>query len=99
MKRLTDTQGSQVIAFVCEGNSLRAPVRLTGISKNTITKQLGDACIDYQGQTLRNLKCKRIQCTETWSFVYTWEKNVPAEKNGEFGYGADWTWTAIDNQD
>jgi IS1 family transposase len=47
-------------------------------------------------RALRNLKCKRIQCDEIWSFVYAKEKNVPEEKRGQFGYGDVWTWVAID---
>jgi IS1 family transposase len=31
-----------------------------------------------------------------WAFCYAKAKNVPAEKQGEFGYGDVWTWTAID---
>src|ERR1035437_943863 len=99
MKTLTNNQRAQVVACICEGNSIRATVRLTGISKNTITKllvELGDACIDYQDRTLVNLKCKRIQCDEIWQFCYAKEKNVPAEKKGQLGYGDVWTWTAID---
>src|SRR5205823_3972518 len=57
---------------------------------------LGIACADYQDKALRNLKCKRIQVDEIWQFVYAKEKNVPAEKKGEFGYGDVWTWVAID---
>ena len=101
MKTLTNEQRAKVIACICEGNSIRATVRLTGISKNTITKllvELGDACVDYQDRTLRNLKCKRLQCDETWSFVYAKQKNVPEEMKGEFGVGDVWTWTAIDAQ-
>jgi hypothetical protein len=56
--------------------------------------ELGDTCIEYQDKTLRNLKCKRIQCDEVWSFAK--EKNVPADKKGQLGYGDVWTWTAID---
>jgi IS1 family transposase len=99
MKQLSNEQRAQVVACICEGNSIRATVRLTGISKNTITKllvELGDACVDYQDRTLVNLNCKRIQCDETWSFVYAKEKNVPADKKGQLGYGDVWTWTAID---
>lgn len=98
MKTLTDQQRAQVIACICEGNSIRSTVRLTGIAKNTVTKllvELGDACIDYQDRTLRNLKCKRIQCDETWSFIYAKEKNVTPEMKQE-GCGDVWTWTAID---
>ena len=99
MKTLTNDQRAKVIACICEGNSIRATVRLTGISKNTISRlllELGDACVDYQDRALRNLKCKRIQCDEIWSFVYAKEKNVPEEMNGTFGVGDVWTWTAID---
>src|ERR1035437_1179059 len=99
MKQLSNEQRSQVIACICEGNSIRSTVRLTGVSKNTITKllvELGDACVDYQDRTLVNLKCKRIQCDEIWAFCYAKEKNVPSDKKGQFGYGDVWTLTAID---
>ena len=33
---------------------------------------------------------------EIWSFVYAKAKNVPEEKQGEFGVGDVWTFTAID---
>ena len=88
-----------MIKSLIEGNSIRATVRLTGAAKDTVIKLLvdaGNACADYQDQTLRNLKCKRVQCDEIWSFVYAKEKNVPAEKKGHFGYGDVWTWVAID---
>jgi IS1 family transposase len=72
---------------------------MTGVAKHTILKLIKDAgiaCADYQDRTLRNLKCKRIQCDEIWQFCYAKEKNVPADKKGQFGYGDVWTWTAID---
>jgi len=99
MKTLSNDQRAKVLACICEGNSIRATVRLTGVSKNTITKllvELGEVCVDYQDRALRNLKCRRIQCDEIWSFVYAKEKNVPDGKKGELGYGDVWTWTAID---
>jgi IS1 family transposase len=58
--------------------------------------EIGNACADYQDRTFRNLRCKRIQCDECWSFVYSKQKNVPEEKQGRFGYGDVWTWVAID---
>jgi IS1 family transposase len=85
--------------MLIEGNSLRATSRLVDVSINTVTKLLvdvGSASADYQDRTLRNLKCKRIQCDEIWAFCYAKEKNVPAEKKGHFGYGDVWTWVAVD---
>jgi IS1 family transposase len=87
-----------VIAALVEGNSIRATVRMTGVAKDTVIKllaKIGQACADYQDKTLRDLPCKRVQCDEIWSFCYAKEKNVPADKRGQFGYGDVWTWTAI----
>jgi IS1 family transposase len=85
--------------MIAEGNSLRATSRMADVSLNTVTKLLLDvavACEEYQDRTLRNLKCRRIQCDEIWAFVYAKSKNVPEEHAGELGYGDVWTWTAID---
>ena len=82
-----------------EGCSIRATVRMTGVAKNTIVKllvELGTACARYQDEHLRNLRCRRIQCDEIWSFCYAKQKNVPDAKQGQFGYGDVWTWVAID---
>src|SRR4051794_7307695 len=88
----------QVISALVEGNSIRSTCRMTGVAKGTVMRLLesvGTACARYQGEKLRNLPCKKVQCDEIWSFCYAKAKNVPAEKQGEFGYGDVWTWTAI----
>ena len=99
MNRLNRDKQIQVLRSLIEGNSIRATVRMTGAAKDTVTKLLvsaGNACANYQDNAFRNLKCKRVQCDEIWAFVYAKEKNVPAEKRGQFGYGDVWTWTAVD---
>ena len=99
MNTLSTEKRTQIIGMLVEGMSLRATSRLADVSINTVTKLLVDvgvACADYQDKTLRNLKCKRIQCDEIWAFVYAKQKNVPSEMKGAFGVGDVWTWTAID---
>ena len=98
MNTLSKQRRAAVIASLVEGNSIRATVRMTGVAKDTVLKLLvsiGRACEEYQMRTLRNLPCKRIQCDEIWSFCYAKQKNVPADKEGQFGYGDVWTWTAL----
>jgi IS1 family transposase len=98
MNRMSIQDRAKIIGFLVEGMSLRAASRLADCSINTVTKLLvdvGTACAEYQDSTLRNLPCKRIQCDEIWSFVGAKQKNVPAEREGEFGVGDVWTWTAI----
>jgi IS1 family transposase len=99
MNKLSREKQVQVIAALVEGNSISSTVRMTGVHKTTILKllaALGSACADYQDRTLRNLDCRRLQCDEIWQFCYAKEKNVPAEKKGQFGFGDVWTWVAID---
>ncbi|MFC2065496.1 IS1 family transposase [Chloroflexota bacterium] len=99
MNKLSIEKRSQVIRALVEGNSIRATCRITGTAKGTVTRLLasvGAACSAYQNVFLRNLPCKTIQCDEIWSFCYAKQKNVPADKQGRFGYGDVWTWTAID---
>src|SRR5712692_8856237 len=98
MNRLSQEQRVQVIAALVEVNSIRATVRMIGVAKNTVIKllaEIGQACAEYQDRVFRNLPCKRIQCDEIWSFRYAKQKNVPADKQGQFGYGDVWTWTAL----
>src|SRR5438132_6516298 len=99
MNRLHRERRAQIVGLLVEGASLRAASRLADVSLNTTTKLLldvGAAAEAYQDRTLRNLKCRRIQCDEIWSFVYAKTKNVPQDHAGEFGYGDVWTWVAID---
>lgn len=98
MNSLTPAKKAQVIAALVEGNSIRATVRVTGASKNAIQRLLaaiGPVCEAYQNRSLRNLPCRKIQCDEIWSFCYAKQKNVPKDKQGQFGFGDVWTWTAL----
>jgi hypothetical protein len=81
MNKLSNEEKAVVGALV-EGNSLRAVTRMTNVHRTTIMKllcDLGRACSEYQDKAFCNLKCRRIQCDEIWSFVYAKEKNATAE--------------------
>lgn len=98
MRRLSREARTRIIHALCEGTSINATARQTGVSKVTILKLLADVgtvVLDYQRKTLVNLSCKRVQCDEIWSFVQCKEKNVPRDEKGR-GHGDAWTWTAID---
>lgn len=98
MNKLDIKKQKQIISALVEGNSIRATCRMTGAAKGTVLKLLaaiGEICAEYQYKVLRNLSCKRIQCDEIWSFCYAKDKNVPDSKQGLFGYGNVWTFTAI----
>lgn len=97
MNRLSTEQRERIVACLVEGNSIRATCRLTGASKNTVSKlllDLGTVCSIHLDRSMRDLTCERIECDEIWAFVYAKAKNVPPEKHGEAG--DVWTWVALD---
>ncbi|MHB8885074.1 MAG: IS1 family transposase [Methylovirgula sp.] len=99
MHKLPSQERAHILHLLCEGQSIRAVTRLTGASKNTVTKLLidaGKACMAYHDANVRNVKAKRIQVDEIWSFTYAKQKNVAAAKAAPEGAGDTWTWTAIE---
>ncbi len=100
MNKLSVEERAKIVGCLVEGNSIRATVRLTGASKNTVAKllvDLGRACTEYQDKVFRNLKCQRIQCDEIWAFVGCKQKNVRTTEHMKNHWGDVWTWTALDS--
>src|SRR5580692_7247224 len=98
MNCLDNTTRAKVVSCLIEGCSIRATVRMTGISKPTIMKLLADlgaTCAAYHNRYVRNLKVRRLQADEIWQFVGAKAKNVTPEKKQE-GWGDIWTWVGID---
>src|SRR3546814_451827 len=99
MRKLDPKARAQILHLLCEGQSIRSVARVTGASKNTITKLLvdaGKACMAYHDETVRDVKAQRVQVDEIWSFTYAKQKNVATAKAAPYGAGDTWTWTAID---
>ncbi len=99
MNMLSIEQRAQIVSLLVEGNGINAITRITSVAKNTVLKllrDLGEACEAYHDEHVHGVTAKRIQCDEIWSFCYAKKKNVPAQYQGQFGFGDVWTWTAID---
>ena len=99
MNKLSPADRAKVLHLLCEGSSIRSVTRLMNVGKNTVIKLMidaGEACAAYHDKNVRNLKSKRIQVDEIWSFTYAKEKNVASAKAAPEGAGDTWTWTALD---
>ncbi len=97
MNKLPIEKRVQIITLLVEGNSLRSISRIADVSINTVTKLLenvGAACMKFHDEKVVSLNCRRIQCDEIWSFVYSKEKNKPHHLQHK-SIGDAWTWTAI----
>jgi IS1 family transposase len=97
VNKLSNDERKRVVAALVEGNSLRAVTRMSGVHRTTVMKllcDLGRACSEYQYKVFRDLRCKRIQCDEIWSFTYAKEKNCTRRMKAQ-GFGDTWTWVAM----
>lgn len=99
MNKLSSADRARILHMLCEGQSIRAVVRITGASKNTVSKLMIDAgrvCAAYHDEAVRDVRATRIQCDEIWSFTYAKQKNVKSAKAAPEEAGDTWTWTALD---
>ena len=99
MNKLSVSDRAKILHMLCEGNSVRSITRILNVGKNTVLRLMSDAgkaCDAYHDEHIRNLKSKRIQVDEIWSFIYAKQKNVAAAKAAPSGAGDAWTWTALD---
>lgn len=99
MNKLDAKTRSTILHMLCEGSSIRSIARITGTSKNTVSKLLVDAgrvCAAYHEANVRDLQTTRVEVDEIWSFTYAKQKNVKTAKAAPANAGDTWTWTAID---
>jgi transposase-like protein len=67
MNRLDANQRIQVLTCILEGCSIRATVRMTGVSKKAVMRlmvEAGTVAWKFQRSLFRNLNCRRIQVDE-----------------------------------
>ena len=98
MNRLSIEQRAALLGMLVEGNSLRACARMADVSLNTVTKlvvEAGAACEQFHNERVNNLRVRRLQCDEIWSFIGAKAKNTTREKKAE-GWGDAWTWIGLD---
>jgi IS1 family transposase len=98
MNRLATDKRIAVIAALVEGTSVNATCRMTGVAKHTVLKllkEMGCASAAYHDAHVRNVRVRRVQADEVWSYVYGKDKNI-SEEQMKNGAGSVWTWTAID---
>lgn len=102
MRKLDSETREKVIHCLIEGCSVRATVRITGVAKKTVMRllyEVGMFCAEYQNRVFRNLKLKRLQLDELWSWIYCKDKNRTEEIAAKNPAAGDiWLWTAIDSE-
>jgi len=97
---MVQTPTHQKIAAVgtlMEGASLRATSRMTGLSRERLSKlvlQMGRASERLLEEKIRGFRCEQIECDEMWTFILKRRNRVRAGDSPEAGDA--WIWSAVD---
>ena len=78
----------EAIAALCEGVSIRATERLTGVNRGTVISlgvRVGQGCAKLHAGLMRNLNVTRCELDECWSYVAKKEKMLTAEDGTDKG--------------
>jgi IS1 family transposase len=92
---LKSEQKVQTVNLLCEGVSIRAVERITGIHRDTVMRlgvRVGTASAKIQDEKMRGLNCRHVEVDESWGFIGAKRKN--ADRAG--AYGDIWTLIALD---
>ena len=98
MNKLAFEARTRILQLLCEGMTIRGVSRVTGVSKNTVSKLLdaaGLACRAYHDEHVQNLDSEYIRCEEIWSFRKPEARNITASETAPTPAGDIWTWVAI----
>jgi len=96
--KLTFEMKTMAVSMLCEGNSIRAIERMTGVHRDTIMRlgvRMGEGCKELMSDKFTGLNCKLIQVDELWGFIGAKKKTVK-QKNLGPEFGDVWTWVALD---
>src|ERR1043166_3582702 len=88
------------VGMLCEGSSIRAVERITGIHRDTIMRlgmRMGEGCQRIMDTMMRNLPCRLIQVDEVWGFIGMKQKTA-FRNHRKRGVGDVWTWVALDSE-
>ena len=86
-----------IIGSLCEGSSIRAIERMTGVHRDTVMRlgvRVGQGCTAMMNETLRDLDSTRLETDEIWGFIGKKEKHV--RPTDDPTTGDVWTFCAID---
>jgi IS1 family transposase len=86
-----------IISALCEGSSIRAAERSSGVHRDTIMRlgvRVGQGCTALMDAKMRNLECKRLEMDEIWGYVGKKGRHVRVGDDPQFGNV--WTYCAID---
>ena len=99
MNKLDKIERARIVHLLCEGMSIRAITRLTGVSKTTVTSWLWmreRPPLGIRTAFSKAFRASELQIDEIWGFVGAKVKNASEEAKAAGTAGDVWLWMATD---
>ncbi|MGA2742587.1 MAG: IS1 family transposase [Bryobacteraceae bacterium] len=87
-----------IVGSLCEGSSIRAIERMTGVHRDTIMRlgvSAGKNCTMLLDRKMQDLSCTNLQLDEIWGFIGKKQRHTRPEDDPTMG--DVWTFCAIDS--
>lgn len=88
MNILSPEQQTTIIAALCDGCSIRAVERMSGVHRDTIMRlgvRVGTGALAFHDRTMHSLQVAHLQLDETWSYVGKKQRRVKLADSPDFG--------------
>lgn len=88
----------RAVSELCEGTSIRAIERMTGVHRDTIMHlgvRVGEACAKIMDERMRDIPSYEIQVDEIWGFIGKKKRHIRYGEETQW-VGDVWTFIAID---
>ena len=97
--RVPEDKALMALTMLCEGSSVRATCRITGLHKATVLKLLvyaGERVERFMAANLTGVKVEDVECDEVWGFVGLKEKTKARKGLNDAQLGDSYTWIAFE---
>ena len=85
---LSSDRRGQIVAMLCEGMGIRPTERVVNAHRDTIMRlgrDVGEGYVKLHNQLFVNLRPKRLELDEAWSFVHTKQGNLQEDDPRDWG--------------
>ena len=97
--RVDEDTAVMALTLLCEGSSVRATCRVTGLAKKTVLRLLvlaGERVESFMARHIRNVEVEDVECDEVWGFIGQKEKTKRRNRVTDPGQGDSYSWLAVE---
>jgi transposase-like protein/IS1 family transposase len=97
--RIPEETALMALTMLCEGSSVRATCRITGLHKKTVLGLLvyaGERVERFMAERIKDVPVTDVECDEVWGFIGCKEKTKARKGIDDAQLGDSYAWIAVD---